>query len=512
MAPLFESLPLLTPETSTVLTEADAFPALMGIDAEVLVYFKHDYTRGQTIIASRALFYNPDGTYAASATLQAGLVQAEYPTLALNLTELAYKYQQATGVPVTIHSFKACLYEAYNEEIFWDSLSNPIFTNVTINSSTITVDGDPSDWDPSITLLTLDDADTANFTVGDANFTAIYIATDNSSLFLRLDLESPAIQYQYYDPIDRLVEDERYLNIDLDTDNDGTVDYVLKMYTYGIIINSTYYAAGGPVYNVSWYGTSTPEFAINLSYIGLVNWTAGNNLSITIGGLGLRVIDDYVWNYQAYSTPYLIYVIGLGGETGSSVLVYPLSIGSYTIYFENVEFEVDLSLATYLYLGNFTSDPIGIDFFTPQNYVPFTSFYFFAFDSSAAVIWPINITITYDDSVLRSLGLNESMIKAFYYDKNTRAYNEIPGYTVDTAGNRVTITMTQDLYMAGDPVIVLGAPPLVVGGELVHPGQANLPLSLGVALLVSSVALASYYYRRHRSRSRPQGVPGDLRP
>ncbi len=487
-----------TLQAGVVLTEADALPTLMGIDAIVYIEFDHDYATGWTSVWAGADIYNPDGTWAASATLQATPVPAAQPTLALNLTELAQQYQQATGIHLTITTFKAALCEAFNDEMFEDSLANPTLANVTISSATITVDGDPSDWDPAATLLTQDDPDTLDFTpINDANFTAIYVATDNVSLFFRLDLEAPAIQYA--DPADNLAEVVRYFYVGLDINNDGVVDYDLEMHPDGIFINGQWFAAGGPVYNVSWYGTSTPEFAVNLSSIGLGGWTAGNNLSITIYGLELETYEDYSWDYQAYYTPYLTYTIGLGGEPGSGVLVYPGLSGLFTIIFEDAEFGINLPLATNLYLGNFTSDPMGVDGLSPRGLVPFTSFYYFSVSDPAAVAWPINITITYSDATLEALGLNESRLKALYYDKNAGAYLELPSYTVNTTSNTVTITLTQDVYMAGDPVVVLSAPPLVVGGKLVGPSKPSLLLVAGVVLLAASAALAGYGWWKRRA-------------
>ena len=498
--PLIPRAPALAPapEAGTLLTEADASPVLVGIDAIVYVEFDHDYASSWTGFFAGADFFGPDGTFAGSAVLQASPTPAAQPTMAINLTDLAYQYQQATGVPLSISTFKAALCEAYNDEMFVDGLLSPTFTNITVSSATITVDGNSSDWDPNATLLTLDDPDTVDFSpIDDANFTAIYVATDNVSLFFRVDLEAPATQYR--DPADSLDEVNRYLYVGLDTNNDGVVDYRLEMHPDGIYINGAYSPAGGSVYNVSWYGTATPEFAVNLSSIGLGGWTAGNNLSITIYELMLETYEDYSWYYQAYYTPYIIYTLGLGGELGSGVLAYPNLAGLFTIYFEDAEFTVNLSLATHLYLGNFTSDPMGTDGLDQQGFTPFTSFYYFSVYDPAAVVWPINITISYSDSVLEDLGLNESRLKAFYYDKNAGAYVELPSYTVDTVNNTVTITITQDIYMAGDPVVVLAAPPLVVGGKLVQPGKTSPLLFVGATLLAASAAMVGYRYWRRRS-------------
>ncbi len=487
-----------TPQTlqaGILLTEADASPTLMGVDAILYVELDHYHATNWTSATTMADIYNPDGTWAAGVAVDSAPLSEA--AMAVNLTDLAWQYQQATGIPVTIRSFKATLCEVFNDELFVDSLANPTFNNVTVNFSAIIVDGNPADWDPATTLLTVDDPDTIDFSpINDANFTALYVATDNSSLFIRIDLEAPATQYSI--PADNLAERLRYLRLGVDSDNDGTVNTNLDMRPGGIYINGTFYSAGGPVYNVTWYGTSTVEFAVNLSYIALAGFTAGSPLSLTIYELGLGIYEDYMWDYQAYYTPYMTYRLGEGGATGSGILVYPWLSGLFTVRFDDMEMVIDIPLTTDLYLGNFTDDPMGTDGRGFNGYVPVSDFYYFTLTDPGAVAWPINITITYSDALLEALGLNESRLKAFYYDKNARAYLELPSYTVNTASNTVTITLTQDVYMAGDPVVVLSAPPLVVGGELVQPSKPSPLVLVAAALLAAAVAAVGYSYKRRQ--------------
>ncbi len=464
--------------------------AILGID----LYVSYNYLLNRVDI----YFYAPNGTHMGTYYMPVTGMD-DYPEVVIGIDWLETMYQQYTGVPLSIDTMRVVPAVAYNQLSLEDRLSPDTFTNVTINSSAITVDGDPFDWDPTATLLAIDGYDGFSFTtLGDNNMTALYVATDNSSLFFRIDFEHVVTDYllldSYFGP-----SCTRFISINLDTNNDGTTDYGVKMYPDRVEINTASYQAGTSAYNVSWHGTSTAEFAVGLPQLGLTGFTAGDRLSMQFRSSYLFTSDDYMLFQYPVPSPYpdIVYTLGQGGYTGGYGGVYPLSAGPNLVVYGNTSITVT-STGTYLYTGEFPYDPTGLGG-PGLPAPPITDYSYFTVQDPSTLTWPITVTIDYSEARLSAMGVSESEITPFYYDKASGRYQPITAFAIDPGINSVTIVVDRSLYEAGDPILVLSSSPSTVGGQLVEPSTGTAIKAASVAVLAAGAAFAALAWTRRRS-------------
>ncbi len=466
-----------------------------GID---MVCWFH-YWGGQQIDAGLAYYY-PNGSFAGSygfTIFSNDIVSGEYLTIPLNITMLAEMYQASTGRSVNPQSIKIYIPSEWYHPRFIDMLPSPV--TVAVNFSRISVDGNASDWNGTTTLVSMDYGDKV-VAMPDSNLTAFYIATDNRSLYIRVDLEGPVLT-DNYSPTDQLEVHWRWLGIRLAWN--GSTYWLYFSPSYFMAFNETAgwvnlatHPSSSPDYNVSWNGTSTLEFAINLSSMGFQGFGAGTTVSIWYLELGEHVID--------YVTPGIItYTIGLGGSTGNYVKSVENVVGTTTITAGNTNVTINTTSPTTVYVGSFASDPMGLGGTGLGYFESFANFQYFEVSDPAAVVWPVIITVKYDDATLRALGLNESLIKVFYYDKYSGEYVELSPqlYTVDTENNTVTITVTWDVYNRSDLTLVPTALPLVVGGKLVLPSNdvSDFLMLAATGMLIASAAITLAAVARRRA-------------
>ncbi len=251
-------------------------------------------------------------------------------------------------------------------------------------------------------------------------------------------------------------------------------------------------------YNVSWYGTSTVEFGVNLSLIGLDGFRAGDVINVSD-------IELWLWTEDRVPSAIVMYELGEGGFANNLFEAYYGVSGAMNLSLGNMNVSINTTNIIDVYAGYFAEEPIGLGGLGAI-FSSFTGYYYLEVSDSSAVVWPINITIKYDDMQLARRGLNESRITMFFYDKYADRYVELDPslYRVDPDANLVYVTITEDIYNRSDLTLVPAAPPQVVGGKLIMPSGSldnALSVSAGVLLAASIFLAAGATIKRRKNLS-----------
>lgn len=367
----------------------------------------------------------------------------------------------------------------------WDWLPTTYFPNYTVAYGDIAVDGDPSDW-PSGTLLGIDGDDGVwNPYHQEFNMTAIYIATDNEALYLRLDLG---------DEINttKLNNLYRYFEVwfSVDVDNDGNNDYHVSMRTWEAYV---YNYSSDEVrwyhysdYNVSWYGTTSAEFGLNLSAIGIENGLAGNNLTIWDPNYYVHIRDDYKYFYWAWQTR-VFYTIGSGGH-----VVIPMDGGSQEFSgFASIHVgNATLNMSSRDWVGvdyaAYDGEPVGNSSINNVGY-----YYALRIDDPNDIEWPITLAINYSGWGTQPLGV-------YFYNASSGEYEECSNTWIDPDNKIVYANITMGEYLAGDePVFVARAPQLpAVGGRIIGTDRYAAYIGLALITVLSAAVVVEVVRKR----------------
>ncbi len=363
------------------------------------------------------------------------------------------------------------------------------YTNVTVNYTAVVVDGSDSEWNLSNSTIAVDDNDSARIPYPGINVTSLYMASDNRYLYFLLKLETPPNDSFYQaDPGDVIISSMPILYaLEIDVDNNGTSDYAVVFYReYGIIVtnlsNNVDIMASYP----NAWNTTNVELALNISYIGLTS-IVGQNISLQLRYLYSR-IEDYPVNTSLYYG--FVYEVGRGGHFAPSVNNYCIYgcyiFGNNTYTFGDLNLAFTLNGSSRIYVSDFDVSPIA-----RGNHLPVVGRYYkFFVDNTSVIVWPIRASLKYNETLLASLGYGEEELKVYYFNASSKRFEVLsPGeYSIDTVNNTVYFNISNSVYGAGDPVIVLGGSP-PVGGELVlYRSQDNiLPLTM---IMIGAMALA----------------------
>ncbi len=471
-----------------------------------------NYTTGETmaeigvdafIRQNYITYYYPNGTSAGTKSHGMVSFDGSMAIVALNLTRIYEEYRNLTNITLQPGTIRICY--ASTPTFLLDPISpNSMVANVTVNFSAIVVDGHPNEWNDTNTLILVDGPDSMDFSpVKEANITAVYVATDNRTLFFRVDLEGPTADYvaAYND----IYYHWRAFTFYLDVNNDGAYDYQLDIYGPG----SVYYNAstgtwlvtpvGGvnivnltsgtlstywpPTVNISWTGTSTVEVGIDLDLVGLTGFAAGGKLTIGVAPQWFGVNDAVLRGFGD-----AMYTVGIGGFYTYSTGKVATVTGSGGVSVGNANISVNTISPVDIYAGSFEWDPMGLGGAGLGVFDAFTGYYYLEVSNASAVVWPINITISYSDGDIA--GFMEDHIKVFYYDKYADRYVELDPslYRVDPVANLIYVTITDEVYNRSDLVLVPTAPPIPVGGKLLMPGGATGVLGVVAGLLLAASA------------------------
>ncbi len=379
----------------------------------------------------------------------------------------------------------------------------PNATNVTMVYANITVDGDPSDWNSSM-LVSTDSGDNVTITYPNFNATAFYAAVGSEFFYMMFNFTSINTVY-YTNPIDHTFSGEK-LHVYLDEDNDGNPEYYLRM-TPGFVdvfnvsgvfsLIGRYPRIGG---DYDWStSTSNVEVGINLSILGLSNASVGN-LSFTKVYYHVSIYDEVV---PSSATGYgLMYKIGSGGYFLYSYNAYSNTLnGLATVSLGDLNMTFNTSSSTVLKAIELNESP------TLNSILGLvvSKYYKFIVKNESAIIWPINASINYNETLLAANSISEDSLRVYYYNGSLGRYVLIPANNtiIDTVNNRVYFNITQDIYDAGrgDPVILLGGPP-PVGGELVvykTISEGNASIIVLVLVGLTAIIISGTLVYKHKN-------------
>ncbi len=388
---------------------------------------------------------------------------------------------------------------------FRDKLPTSHYTNVTVNYTAVTVDGDGGEWNLSNSTLEVDDNDSGRVEYPGTNFTGLYVASDDDYLYFLMKLDTPPNDtfFQAGSSDNIYYRVPHVLTLELDVDNDGTNDYFIAFYRQyntlsvrNLTDNSISYYSYPGVWN-----TTDVELALNLSYIGLTN-IVGQNITIMVHYLYSEV-KDYPVDPSLYYG--FVYEVGRGGHFAPAVNNYcPWHIGC-VVFNGTIISAGDLNLS---FTISSASNSISVNEFNVSpvargNYLPVVSKYYkFFVYNTGTIIWPIRASIKYNESVLTSLGYGEDELKVYYFNASSKRFEILPAseYSIDTVNNIVYFNISSGVYGAGDPIIILGGSPPVGGDLILYRGSNNmLPLTM---IMIGGVALAAstgyMLYKRSR--------------
>jgi len=377
-----------------------------------------------------------------------------------------------------------------------DTLSHNYFANWTVPYANISVDGDPGDW-AGIDPLAVDSDDGLWDPYQVFNLTGVYVATDNKALFIRLDLGGrfnasllPGLDYS------------TSFSLDVDVDNDGSVDYEVYLgshpgvsaytYVYNVSGHSwMWYRASSPVYNESWVNSSV-EAGLSLSAIGLDEGLPGGNLTIRLGGYNSYIRDFLLQPWAALWHTRVFYTVGLGGY--DAVPVDQANGGYYnalfTVQVSGAEFNASASGYLYVYLAAYDAEPTG-NTSLQSSYRASSYYYVIHLSNPNSTVWPIHVEINVSGTATPIL---------LYYDASSGIYKPLGEQSYDPATGTLKANLTQDEYQAGDdPVLVAAVNATPVGGALSLPKPAaTQPLipAAATTLLLATI-LAAYKHRKH---------------
>ena len=108
-------------------------------------------------------------------------------------------------------------------------------------------------------------------------------------------------------------------------------------------------------------------------------------------------------------------------------------------------------------------------------------------NDTAALTYPVTITIRYSDQQLEALGLAEDQLTPMRYDEAQGAWVPFTNYQVDTETNTVTI-QAQQHELQGVVVSLMAPPARVVGGALL-PASHGAPTTLILILAAAALTL-----------------------
>ena len=333
--------------------------------------------------------------------------------------------------------------------------------DLSINKKDVIVDGDPSDWtgiNPSIIDQGYESSQQYSFINATALYTALSV--DGSKLQHLINVTGISNIDNYMKYPDYELWNRFSASIDYDTDMDGVeeinIGYGLD---YCIVENLTtgsyifIYPADG--YSFS-FREGWAEISIPSEWPGIYKIPSG---TIGIGGVVHKWFFDYVIRA---SGDMVLYKFGEGGYVLHSTRsqdtnldnqvdgIYSVSVGENYVYLDELHIKFNATSVMPLVLRNYYKDPCGTDFKSVSK------FYFLYFRNPSYITWPIEINISYDPGILKTLGVDESELVPFYFDRSRGEYVPFSDYKVDVANNVVYITMYEDEYLNSDCTIVLG--------------------------------------------------------
>ncbi len=439
-----------------------------GTRSLVMVFYYPNGVRARTIFNNSYLVYNSSGMY------------VELPLDALNIS-----LDTEMRIVVT------------PKLMIFDHYSPSHFGNITVNYTNVVVDGDPSEWDPGSTLLTVDQGDSYSLDYPGINATSLYVATDDNFLYFLVELEEP-VNHSFYssnpgDYIDEAVP-HSFL-VSLDVDNDNVFDYIVFFYSSGrVSVNNL------SSHVIHWYSdfpsawdTDSLELGVSLDSIGLTA-LSGNNITMVVSYLESRLYDRLSDKTMEYG---FVYKPSVGGKHVILAENYCPSLGctvaNTTIVAGDLNLTVNTTSILQLFVAGFNESPV----LRRAHTSIIGGYYKFFVDDPNDVIWPVRVSLHYNDSVLEAVGVDESQLRIYYYNDTLDAYTplSLSGISVDTADNIVYFNVSRELYDAGDPIILLGGSP-PVGGELVmYTGDNGGWLFIGLLVFSTLSATGILVYK-----------------
>ncbi|MCE4625045.1 MAG: hypothetical protein F7C35_04195 [Desulfurococcales archaeon] len=382
----------------------------------------------------------------------------------------------------------------------------------TVPNTSISLDGDIGDWPANATLY-IDTPDPGLPPY--YNITEVYMASDGDLIFLMVGREEALNASQMMNSSGIYLD----LVFGLDVDGDSSYDYI-------IYVNGSQPTSTARIYDVSnstWTMLTYPdiestryldlyhptrywELALNLSRAGIPP-IAGRTVNVLITSIGTTIFDYPGSAYTLYTIndlvkqgPWfskIIYTPGAGGYSADLILVGDAIIrGSWTGWiFTPYGYEVVATAVNdvYIAVSIYDDDPNGVG--VPTGYRPLSPYYGFYVNNTGNLSWPITLYVPLPST---------DRFVAMYYDSANKTYKVISNVTIDSTRDRVIISFTRDMYLAGDdPIIILASPPPSVGGIIVPTEASNQLLSIShyLVMTVGAAALILGYSRMRKSEA-----------
>ena len=480
-------LKFISSYTDPTLSE-DVFPALPGSDATLFVYLEK---RGIEIrYGIEVLLYSENG----SSIIYVNRVNGS-ATYINNIGAYYIPY----GINYAIDSFVNVtgknpgpivrIYIIGDHENNAANLLYEFYDSITVGNGkvnltrvNITIDGSPDDWPESaLAFIDHDNSIPINGSVFHGNITRVYFGVDDDWFYIGVMLDQPIIDPMSYSDVSSYTL-RLFLNIDYN--NDGVEDSYLWISNYNVLLvnnsQQAIYLEEGSGYQAHLTG-SFLEVAINRTIMA-PGLGPGDSLWILNNShLGLWIYD------YLDSNALLDFVPGKGAYIPSAIpLAYRLGYGLHNISVYDISISLfSRSSSNWLIVDRPWMIPIPVE--PPVGQVPAAIVYLYLWNPDS-MDWPINITIWLDESTEKKIILEEA--KVYIYNKTAGSFVEARNYTIDLESLKVKISLSEEEYLAGDPVILVSGPPAMVGGRIIDASETMPPLALAIGIILLLVGLA----------------------
>ncbi len=341
-------------------------------------------------------------------------------------------------------------------------------TPVSLEEAVIAIDDDFSDW-LGVSPAAEDPFSGSGSWSGGADVSRVYLAANESVFAIGIAHGGPMLAaYSGRDVA------SWYVIMGLDADGDGATDVKLQLQPSIAIVRNLSsgiikYLGYGNGYLVNANSTSILEIALDKSLATNLLLSPGDNVNITELSVSNRLTSVFEsTSLYAYQAPTLSVV---DVATGASPAAGPVSV--------YVEASSPVSVNVTVYEGLVPSPLL-----TPElpGEEKVLSVYFRVSDT-AGVEWPIVIEASVD-GVPADVGVS-------LWTK-TGVIMPLPEDSYSVVSGTILVELTQEDYLAGDPLVILSYTPPLIGG-LLEPAEGGNVQSFAVAGVIVFLAAAVVY-------------------